>query len=57
MNSVEYEYLVKLRETHPALRLLATDNNPLVLSFLFAQFVKINRRSAGYTELSSSLDE
>jgi hypothetical protein len=54
---LEYEYLVKLRKTHPTLRLLATDNNPLVLSFLFAQFVKINRRSAGYAELTSRLDD
>lgn len=54
---MEYEYLVKLRQTHPTLRLLATDNSPLVLSFLFAQFVKTNRRSAGYGELSSRLDD
>ena len=54
---MEYEYLVKLKQTHPTLRLLAADNSPLVLSFLYLQFVKTNRRSAGFAELSSRLDD
>jgi len=29
-----HDYLDKLKQTHPTLRLLAADNAPLILSFL-----------------------
>ncbi len=54
---MEYDYLLKLKQTHPTLRLLAADNSPLILSFLYLYFVKTNQRSVAYGELASQLDD
>jgi hypothetical protein len=54
---VNYERLVKLKETHPAMRLFAADHMPLIVSFFHAVFISSNRRSIPYTELEFRLDE
>ncbi|MCP4287476.1 MAG: DUF3375 domain-containing protein, partial [Gammaproteobacteria bacterium] len=54
---MEYEYVLKLKQTHPTLRLLAAENAPLIIGFLFQQFVTANRRSVGYSDLVSRLED
>jgi hypothetical protein len=54
---LDYEYLLNLKQNHPALRLLAADNAPLIVSFLYQQFVKSNQRSIRYSDLISQLDD
>ncbi|MCP4407684.1 MAG: DUF3375 domain-containing protein [Gammaproteobacteria bacterium] len=54
---MEYGFLLKLKQSHPTLRLLSADNAPLIISFLYVQFVKANRRSIPYSELISRLDD
>ena len=54
---MEYDYLVNLKQTHPALRLLAADNAPLIVTFLYQQFIVSNQRSVRYSDLVSSLDD
>ncbi len=33
--SLDYEYLLRLKQSHPTLKLLAADNGPLIISFLY----------------------
>lgn len=54
---MEYEYLLKLKQSHPTLRLLGADNAPLIISFLYLQFVSVNRRSIPQADLISRLDD
>lgn len=54
---MKYEHLVTLRQTHPALRLLAADNAPLIISFLYRQFIVSNQRSLPQSDLVSRLDD
>ncbi len=54
---MDHDYLLRLKETHPTLRLLAADNAPLIISFLHAQFVEPNQRSIGYSDLVSRLED
>ena len=52
---MDYEYIDSLKRTHPALKLLAADNAPLIISFLFKVFIEPNTRSLGFSELQSRL--
>ena len=54
---MDHDYLDKLKQTHPTLRLLNADNAPLIISFLYQVFVKPNQRSQSYSELVSRLDD
>lgn len=54
---MDHDYLEKLKQTHPTLRLLNADNAPLIISFLHLLFIKTNQRSVSYSELVSRLDD
>ena len=54
---LDYDYLVRLKQGHPTLRLLAADNAPLIVSFLYLQFVKPNRRAIAWPDLVSALED
>jgi hypothetical protein len=54
---MEHDYLEKLKQTHPTLRLLMADNSPLIISFLHLVFIRPNRRSLPQAEISSRLDD
>ncbi len=54
---MDHDYLLELKRSHPALRLLAADTAPLILSFLYRVFVRPNRRGIGQEELESLLDD
>ena len=54
---MDHDYLLELKRSHPALRLLAADTAPLILSFLYRVFVQPNRRGIGQEELESMLDD
>jgi hypothetical protein len=56
-HSLDYEYLLRLRRSDPTLKLLAADNGPLIISFLYLQFIKANRRSVVQSDLVSRLDD
>ena len=54
---MEHEAVVRLRERHPAWRLLRADNGPLVLAFLGQWFVVDNHGATPAAELVSALDD
>jgi hypothetical protein len=54
---MEHDYLLELKRSNPALRLLAADTAPLVLGFLYKVFVQPNRRGISQDELESLLDD
>lgn len=54
---MDYEYIDRLKQTHPALKLLAADNAPLIISFLFKVFVEPNIRALPFSELQSRLGD
>jgi len=54
---MEHDYLLELKRSHPALRLLAADTAPLILGFLFQVFIKPNRHGISQDELESLLDD
>lgn len=54
---MDHDYLDKLKQTHPTLRLLAADNAPLIISFLFRVFIQPNRRSVSQPELTTGLED
>lgn len=54
---MDHDYLDKLKDSHPALRLLNADHLPLIVSFMFQMFIKPNRRSIPYSELASRLND
>ncbi len=54
---MDHDYLARLKQTHPALRLLNADNAPLTISFLFRIFIEPNRRSLPHSELVARLDD
>ncbi|NOY13057.1 MAG: DUF3375 family protein, partial [Deltaproteobacteria bacterium] len=54
---MEHDYLEKLKQTHPTLRLLAADNAPLIISFLFRVFIQPNQRSLPQGDLVTRLDD
>lgn len=54
---MEYAHLLKLKQQHPALRLLNADSAPLILSFLYRAFIRPNARSIRQTELAGELED
>lgn len=54
---MDHDYLDKLKQTHPTLRLLAADNAPLIISFLFRVFIQPNQRSVAQSDLTSGLED
>jgi hypothetical protein len=54
---MDHDYLEKLKQTHPTLRLIAADNAPLIISFLYLVFIQPNQRSLPQDELTSRLDD
>lgn len=54
---MDHDYLEKLKQTHPTLRLLAADNAPLIISFLFRVFIQPNQRSVPQSDLITGLDD
>ncbi len=54
---MDHDYLLELKRSHPALRLLAADTAPLILGFLYKVFVQPNRRGIAQDELESQLDD
>lgn len=54
---MDHDYLDKLRQTHPTLRLLAADNAPLIISFLFRVFIQPNQRSVTQSDLTTGLED
>ena len=55
--AMDYDLLVTLRRTHPAWRLLCAEHAPLVLSFLYAAFVRQNVRTMAQPELVARLED
>ncbi|MEW8021148.1 MAG: DUF3375 domain-containing protein, partial [Candidatus Sedimenticola endophacoides] len=55
--SLDYEFLQRLRHTDPTLKLLAADNGPLIISFLYLQFVRASRRTINQSDLVSRLED
>ncbi len=56
-NPLDYDYLLRLKRSHPSLRLLAADHAPLIVSFLFLQFIQPNRRALPWGELAAALED
>ncbi|RJG11158.1 DUF3375 domain-containing protein [Massilia cavernae] len=54
---MEYEQLLLQRRNHPAWRLLAADNAPMIASFLHRSFIVSNVRTIARQQLSSLLDD
>lgn len=54
---MDHDYLEKLKQTHPTLRLLAADNSPLIISFFYRVFIQPNQRSLPHSELLSQLED
>lgn len=53
---LDHDALDRLRQTHPAWRLLAADHAPLLLGFFESAFIRPNRRAIPASELISHLD-
>lgn len=54
---MDYAWLNQLMKTHPALKLLAARNAPLIIAFLYQEFIEPNRRSMPLSEAVQMLDE
>ena len=54
---MDYDYIDRLKKSHPALKLLAADNAPLVISFLFTVFTRPNVRALPISDLQSRLGD
>jgi hypothetical protein len=54
---MDYQQLLIQRRTHPAWRLLAADNAPMIASFLHAAFIVPNVRAIARAQLASQLDD
>lgn len=54
---MDHDYLEKLKQTHPTLRLLAADNAPLIISFLYRIFIQPNQRSVSQSDLTRRLED
>jgi Protein of unknown function (DUF3375) len=54
---MDHDYLDKLKQTHPTLRLLAADNAPLIISFLFRVFIQPNQRAVSQSDLTTWLED
>lgn len=55
--SLDFETLERLRQVHPAWRLLRSDHASLVAAFLHRVFVQPNQRSAGQSDLAEALED
>ncbi len=55
--SFDFETLERLRQSHPAWRLLRSDHASLVAAFLHRVFVEPNQRSAGQADLAEALED
>lgn len=51
MQALDHDALDRMRQTHPAWRLLAADHAPLLLGFFDAAFIRPNRRAIPAAEL------
>ena len=56
VQALDHDALDRLRQTHPAWRLLAADNASLLLGFFDIAFIQPNRRAIPASELISNLD-
>jgi len=56
-SNMDYAWLTHLKKTHPALKLLAAKNAPLIMSFLYQVFIAPNCRSMPLSEAVQALDE
>lgn len=54
---MDYAHLLRLRREHPAWRLLAARNAPLIIAFLHRTFVAPNVRTLAEAELAAQLDD
>src|SRR5262249_9681105 len=54
---MDYEFLTHLRRNHPAWRLLAADQAPFVIGFLYHGYVRTNIRALSEPEAVSRLDD
>ncbi|MEA3465626.1 MAG: DUF3375 domain-containing protein [Thermodesulfobacteriota bacterium] len=54
---MDHDYLDNLKRNHPTLKLLAADNVPLIISFLFRVYIQPNQRSASQSDLTTRLDD
>ena len=54
---MDFHTLTTQRRTHPAWRLLAADNAPMIASFLHRSFVTPNLRTIARQQLASELDD
>lgn len=54
---MNYEYLDKLKKTHPSWRLLNADTAPMVISFLEKVFIDKNIRSISESSLKEKLED
>ncbi len=55
--AMDYDYVLRLKQNHPALKLLVATNAPLIVSFLFKVFVEPNIRALPFSELQSRLGD
>ena len=55
--AMNYDYLLRLRQSHPAWRLLSADHAPLICSFLHQTFVQANIRALSQTDIVARLDD
>jgi hypothetical protein len=53
---MDHDTLDRLRQSHPAWRILVADHAPLVLSFLILAFIQPNRRAIAAPEVTAHLD-
>jgi hypothetical protein len=53
---MDHDTLERLRQSHPAWRILLAEHAPLILSFLVLSFVQPNRRAIPAPELTAHLD-
>jgi hypothetical protein len=53
---MDHDTLDRLRQVHPAWRILVADHAPLVLSFLTLAFIQPNRRAIPAPEIAAHLD-
>ena len=54
---MDHDHVHYLRRSHPAWRLLAADNAPLIIGFLHHAFIRPNLRALGEQELTAQLDD
>ena len=53
---MDHDTLDRLRQAHPAWRILVADHAPLVLSFLTLTFIQPNRRAIPAPEIAAHLE-